>query len=86
MGSNISGPSIPTTCCDVTETHVTDVGKQTAMTAMHKIVKGGINASRGVDSMLLGYYAKILVVSLRGDLVNDRLMPYVLTSFVLHST
>ena len=55
---------IPTTCCDVTETRVTDVKKQTAMTAMHKIIKGGINTSRGVDSMLLGYYTKILIVSL----------------------
>ena len=45
-----------------------------------------INASRGVDSMLPGCYPKFLVVALRGDLVNDKLMPYVLTSFVLHST
>ena len=36
--------------------------------------------------MLPGCYAKFLVVALRGDLVNDKLMPYVLTSFVLHST
>ena len=36
--------------------------------------------------MLPGCYAKFLIVALRGDFVNDKLMPYVLTSFVLHST
>ena len=36
--------------------------------------------------MLPGCYAKFLVVALRGDLVNDKLMPYVLTSFVIHNT
>ena len=45
-----------------------------------------INASRGVDSMLPGGNAKFLIVALRGDLVNDKLMQYVLTSFVLKST
>ena len=36
--------------------------------------------------MLPEFYAKFLIVALRGDLVNDKLMPYVFTSFVLHST
>ena len=36
--------------------------------------------------MLPGCYAKFLIVALTGDLVNDKLMPYVMTSFVLHST
>ena len=45
-----------------------------------------INASRGVDRMLPGCYAKFLIVALGDELVNDKWMPYVSTSFVLHST
>ena len=41
-----------------------------------------INASRGVDRMLPGCYAKFLIVALGDELVNDKWMPYVSTSFV----
>ena len=36
--------------------------------------------------MLPGCYAKFLIVAVGDELVYDKLMPYVLTSFVLHST
>ena len=36
--------------------------------------------------MLPGCYAKFLIVALGDELVNDKWMPYVSTSFVLHST